>query len=103
MRIGARAVGPAHVPLVVAEIGINHGGSLDVAREMVDALLADRRARGLPIPTVDDRDIDTDAGWQRAFFDKVPVVELGDARLDTVTSLARLRRLLADQLDSGRP
>ena len=75
----------------------------DAAREMVDALLADRRARGLPTPTVDDRDIDTDAGWQRAFFDKVPVVELGDARLDTVTSLARLRRLLADQLDSGRP
>src|SRR5262245_52732084 len=37
MRIGSRAVGPAHVPLVVAELGINHGGSLDVAREMVDA------------------------------------------------------------------
>ena len=35
--IGGRRVGPAHVPLVVAEIGINHEGSLDVAREMVDA------------------------------------------------------------------
>lgn len=35
--IGPRRVGPAHVPLVVAEIGINHGGSLQVAREMVDA------------------------------------------------------------------
>ena len=35
--IGGRPVGPAHVPLVVAEIGINHGGSLQVAREMVDA------------------------------------------------------------------
>jgi N-acetylneuraminate synthase len=30
-------VGPEHVPLVVAEIGINHGGSLEVAREMADA------------------------------------------------------------------
>ena len=35
--IGERRVGRAHIPLVVAEIGINHEGSLDVAREMVDA------------------------------------------------------------------
>lgn len=37
IQIGARAVGPAHVPLVVAEIGINHEGSLAVAKAMVDA------------------------------------------------------------------
>lgn len=30
-------VGPAHAPLVVAEIGINHEGSLDTAVQMVDA------------------------------------------------------------------
>ncbi|MGE0866601.1 MAG: N-acetylneuraminate synthase family protein [Vicinamibacterales bacterium] len=35
--IAGRKVGPAHVPLVVAEIGINHEGRLEVAREMVDA------------------------------------------------------------------
>jgi len=35
--IAGRKVGPAHPPLVVAEIGINHEGSLDVAKEMVDA------------------------------------------------------------------
>ena len=35
--IGGRRVGPAHAPLVVAEIGINHEGSLEVAIEMVDA------------------------------------------------------------------
>ncbi len=35
--IAGRKVGPAHVPLVVAELGINHEGSLAVAREMVDA------------------------------------------------------------------
>ena len=32
-----RVVGPAHVPLVIAELGINHNGSLQIAREMVDA------------------------------------------------------------------
>jgi N-acetylneuraminate synthase len=35
--IASRPVGRAHVPLVIAEIGINHEGSLDVAKQMVDA------------------------------------------------------------------
>src|ERR671913_1709406 len=35
--IAGRKTGPARPPLVVAEIGINHEGSLDVAIEMVDA------------------------------------------------------------------
>ena len=35
MKIGNRLIGPEHPPLVIAEIGINHGGSLDVAKEMV--------------------------------------------------------------------
>ncbi|MBL8483448.1 MAG: N-acetylneuraminate synthase family protein [Rhodocyclaceae bacterium] len=35
MKIGKREIGPEHPPLVIAEIGINHGGSLDVAKNMV--------------------------------------------------------------------
>ena len=35
MRIGNREIGPNHPPLVIAEIGINHGGDLSVAKEMV--------------------------------------------------------------------
>jgi N-acetylneuraminate synthase len=35
MKIAHRAIGPAFPPLVIAEIGINHGGSLDVAKQMV--------------------------------------------------------------------
>ena len=35
MKIAHREIGPEHPPLVIAEIGINHGGSLDVAKEMV--------------------------------------------------------------------
>ena len=71
----------------------------DDARAMVEALLDDRRARGLPAPIVEERDIDTDDAWQRAFFATIPVVEVRGARLETVTSLARLRRFLDDQLD----
>lgn len=35
MKLGTREIGPSHPPLVIAEIGINHGGSLAVAKEMV--------------------------------------------------------------------
>ena len=35
-RIGNRRVGPGEPPLVVAEIGIHHGGSFDKAIQMVD-------------------------------------------------------------------
>lgn len=35
MKIGNREISSSHSPLVIAEIGINHGGSLEVAKEMV--------------------------------------------------------------------
>ncbi|MSQ57862.1 MAG: polyhydroxyalkanoate biosynthesis repressor PhaR [Limnohabitans sp.] len=37
MKIAHRHISPAHPPLVIAEIGINHSGSLDVAKAMVSA------------------------------------------------------------------
>ncbi|MEN8899025.1 MAG: N-acetylneuraminate synthase family protein [Nonlabens sp.] len=37
INISGRLVGPDHPPLVIAEIGINHEGSLSIAKEMVDA------------------------------------------------------------------
>jgi N-acetylneuraminate synthase len=41
VRIGDHVVGPGHPVLVVAEIGINHNGSLEVARKLIDgAVLA---------------------------------------------------------------
>lgn len=38
-QIGARKIGNNHVPVVIAEIGINHEGSLAVAKQMVDAAI----------------------------------------------------------------
>jgi sialic acid synthase SpsE len=35
MKIGHREISSSQFPLVIAEIGINHGGSLDVAKRMV--------------------------------------------------------------------
>ncbi|MEI7507993.1 MAG: N-acetylneuraminate synthase family protein [Flavobacterium sp.] len=37
IEIAGRKIGPDFQPLVIAEIGINHDGSLKVAKEMVDA------------------------------------------------------------------
>jgi N-acetylneuraminate synthase len=38
-KIGSRSVGDDHPPLVIAEIGINHEGSLDTAIAMADAAI----------------------------------------------------------------
>jgi N-acetylneuraminate synthase len=37
IKIGNRIIGSCHPPVVIAEIGINHGGDLSVAMKMVDA------------------------------------------------------------------
>ena len=36
IKIGSRKIGPDYKPFVIAEIGINHGGKLSVAKKMVD-------------------------------------------------------------------
>ena len=38
MKIGNRSIGPNEPPLVIAEIGINHGGDLGVTKNMVDLI-----------------------------------------------------------------
>ncbi len=44
LKLGRFRVGEEHPPLVVAEIGINHGGSLDKAKSLV-ALAVENGAR----------------------------------------------------------
>ncbi len=39
IEIAGRKIGAEYPPVVIAEIGINHEGSLEVAKEMVDAAL----------------------------------------------------------------
>ena len=49
MEIAGRKVGIDHPPLVVCELGINHGGSLKVAKRMVDkAALSGERLGASP-------------------------------------------------------
>ena len=75
-------------------------GLCDEARGLLIALLDERAHTGLLSPRLIERDIDTDPVWERAFFASIPVVELGERRLELVTSASKLRRLLADVLDA---
>jgi hypothetical protein len=72
----------------------------DEARTSLATLLDERGRAGLPVPTLVERDIETDPAWQRAYFTTIPVVELGDRRLELATSVAKLRRLMTDVLDA---
>jgi hypothetical protein len=75
-------------------------GLCEETRVFVTELLAARRRAGLATPRLVERDIESDPTWQRAFFASIPVVELGDRRLELATSPARVRRLLTDVLDA---
>jgi len=72
----------------------------DEALGSIQSVLEDRAARGLPYPHLLVRDIEADPALATALRDRVPVVELGDRRLELAVSAARIRRLLADVLDA---
>jgi Glutaredoxin-like domain (DUF836) len=75
-------------------------GLCDETRAILTALLDERQDAGLATPALEERDIETDPAWQRDFFASIPVVELGDRRLELAISPAKLRRLMADVLDA---
>ena len=75
----------------------------DDARAALGQVYAERRASGLPVPTLVERDILSEAAWLAAYGDSIPVIAVGGRELRLVTQPARIRRLLADVLDGGRP
>ena len=66
----------------------------DEAREAIEAVVADRRARGLAVPRVEERDIEADPELHRRYLERIPVVELGNLRVELVVSVGKVRRLL---------
>ncbi len=66
----------------------------DEAREVVTAILAERLAAGKPAPRLVERDITTDPALERELFTTIPVLELGERRLELAASAARIRRFL---------
>jgi Glutaredoxin-like domain (DUF836) len=66
----------------------------DEAREAIELVVADRRARGLAVPDVEERNIESDPDLHRLLLERIPVVELGEKRVELVVSVGKLRRLL---------
>ncbi len=70
----------------------------DEAREAIGVIVADRVARGLAAPTVIERNIDDDPELHRRLFERIPVVEIGNQRVELVVSVGKVRRLLNEAL-----
>lgn len=73
----------------------------DETRETLQGLLEDRASLGQPIAAVRELDITTGAELERRNFDVIPVVEFGNQRLELAISQAKLRRFLAEALDTA--
>jgi hypothetical protein len=72
----------------------------DETRTALAALIDERERAQLPVPTLVERDIESNPAWQQAYFATIPVVELGDRRVELATSVVNLRRLMTDVLDA---
>src|SRR4051812_43770719 len=72
----------------------------DDARAVVQGVLEDRAARSQRLARLREVDISGDADLERAFFEAIPVLELGGGRLALAISPARIRRFIADHLDA---
>jgi hypothetical protein len=70
----------------------------DEAREAIGLVIADRAARGLAVPAVVERNIEDDEAWHRAYLERIPVVEIGNLRVELIVSVGKVRRLLNEAL-----
>jgi hypothetical protein len=73
-------------------------GLCDEARSAIQLVFEDRAARNLAVPAVVEIDIDANPELQRRLFDRIPVVALGDRRVELVVTVGKLRRLLNEAL-----
>lgn len=73
----------------------------DEARDAITLTLADRGARGLPVPSLVELDIEADPELHRRYLERIPVVELGTARIELVVTVRKLRRVLTEILGDG--
>ena len=65
----------------------------------IQSALEDRAARGLPNPRLVEVNIETDDELHQRYLERIPVLELGDRRLELLVTASKVRRLLADALD----
>jgi Glutaredoxin-like domain (DUF836) len=75
----------------------------DEARVAIDLVIEDRRARGLAAPSVIERNIEDDPELHRHYLERIPVVEIGNLRVELIVSVGKVRRLLNEALGDTAP
>lgn len=97
IKIGNRYVGDGHPVFIIAEIGINHNGSLDIAKKLVegaaqvgcDAVKFQKRTPDLCVPA-EQRDIQRDTPWGRmSYIEYRYRVEFGYEEYAEIDALCR--------------
>jgi len=71
------------------------------AREAIALVVMDRLARGLATPLVVERNIEDDEELHRQLFERIPVVEIGNQRVELIVTVGKVRRLLNEALGDG--
>lgn len=99
IKIGGRAVGNGHPVYVVAEIGINHNGDLDLARRLIDAahlagcdaVKFQKRTPELCVPP-EQRDVPRETPWGvMSYLEYRRRVEFGQPDYDAIDRHCRER------------
>ena len=97
MKIGNRMVGDGHPAYIIAEIGINHNGDLDTAKEMimaakdcgVDAIKLQKRTPELCVPK-EQRDLMRETPWGYiTYMSYRERVEFGEAEYREIDKLCK--------------
>ncbi|HEY8239584.1 MAG TPA: glutaredoxin family protein [Candidatus Limnocylindrales bacterium] len=70
----------------------------DEAREAIGLVIGDRQARGLAVPNVLERNIEDDGELHRRLLERIPVVEIGNLRVELIVTVGKVRRLLNEAL-----
>ena len=102
VRIGSQRVGDGERVFVIAEIGINHNGSLDVAKKLIDgaalagcdAVKFQKRTPELCVPK-EQWNVERDTPWGRMrYIDYRRKVEFGAPEFAEIDCYCRERKLL---------
>jgi N-acetylneuraminate synthase len=101
IRVGRRTVGDDHPTYVVAEIGINHNGDLDLARRLidaaahagVDAVKFQKRTPALCVPA-DQREVKRETPWgYLTYLEYRERVEFGASEFQAIDRHCREREV----------
>ena len=97
VKIGSRMIGDGHPTYIIAEIGINHNGDLDVAKDMiltaketgVDAVKLQKRTPELCVPK-EQRDIMRETPWGYiTYMEYRERMEFGEAEYREIDNLCK--------------